>query len=205
MKRDYYDVLGVPRDADIQQIKKAYRKLAREHHPDVNEQRPRVRREVQRGHRGLRGPVRRGEAQALRRLWARRPAARRGGRRRLASTVSPASPTSSRTSSAHSAAGLRREPLRAAARPAGPARGDDLAVEVELTLEEAAFGVEKEITFRAQAACEVCEGVGTTDPSSVKTCPECGGQGRCAPSGAPCWASSCRPALCPRCCGHAAR
>ena len=35
MKRDYYEVLGVPRDADLQQIKKAYRKLARQHHPDV--------------------------------------------------------------------------------------------------------------------------------------------------------------------------
>ena len=40
MKRDYYEVLGVSRDADIQQIKKAYRKLAREHHPDVNENDP---------------------------------------------------------------------------------------------------------------------------------------------------------------------
>ena len=36
MKRDYYEVLGIPRDADIQQIKKAYRKMARELHPDVN-------------------------------------------------------------------------------------------------------------------------------------------------------------------------
>ncbi len=35
MKRDYYEVLGIPRDADLQQIKKAYRKLARQYHPDV--------------------------------------------------------------------------------------------------------------------------------------------------------------------------
>lgn len=40
MKRDYYDVLGIPRDADTQDIKKAYRKLAREHHPDVNSHDP---------------------------------------------------------------------------------------------------------------------------------------------------------------------
>jgi len=53
-----------------------------------------------------------------------------------------------------------------------------MAVEVELTLEEAAFGVEKEITFKAQGTCETCEGVGTTDPASIKSCPDCGGQGR---------------------------
>ena len=47
-----------------------------------------------------------------------------------------------------------------------------------MTLEEAAFGVEKEITFRANGTCSACEGAGTTDPSSVKTCPECNGLGQ---------------------------
>lgn len=52
-----------------------------------------------------------------------------------------------------------------------------MAVEIELTLEEAAFGVEQEITFTAQGVCASCEGMGTTDPSSIETCSECGGKG----------------------------
>ena len=64
------------------------------------------------------------------------------------------------------------------AQPAGPAPGEDVAVDVELTLEEAAFGVEKEVSFRAHGACSACEGAGTTDPASVKSCPDCGGTGQ---------------------------
>ena len=49
---------------------------------------------------------------------------------------------------------------------------------MEITLEEAAFGVEKEIAFEAYGTCQACEGVGTTDPSSIKTCTDCGGVGQ---------------------------
>ena len=58
MKRDCYEVLGVGRDADEAEVKKAFRKLARELHPDVNNHDPRGRGEVQGGRRGLRDPVR---------------------------------------------------------------------------------------------------------------------------------------------------
>lgn len=52
-----------------------------------------------------------------------------------------------------------------------------MAVDLELTLEEAAFGVENEVAFRAHGTCSACEGGGTTDPTSVKSCPDCGGSG----------------------------
>lgn len=180
MKRDYYEVLGVPRDADIQQIKKAYRKLAREHHPDVNQCDPECEERFKEateayevlcdtnkrrlydayGHDGLRGRGAGGAggfgfddfpgfSDLFESLFGSFGGGAFGGAGPFGST-----------------------------RPSGPVRGDDLAVEVHLTLEEAAFGVEKEITFSAQGTCPTCEGAGTTDPSSVESCGECGGLGQ---------------------------
>jgi len=176
MKRDYYEVLGVSRDADLQQIKRAYRKLARELHPDVNCNDPECEEKFKEateayevlsdqqkrsvydayGHEGLRGGAGGfgfdgfpGFGDLFENLFAGFGGGGFGG-----------------------AGPFGRS------QPAGPTRGEDLAVEIELTLEEAAFGVEKEIAFQAQGVCPTCEGVGTTDPASVKSCPDCGGQGR---------------------------
>ena len=77
MPRDYYEVLGVSRDADDAEIKKAFRRLARELHPDVNSHDPAGRGEVQGGRRGLRGAVRRRPPRDLRPLRPRGPAQRR--------------------------------------------------------------------------------------------------------------------------------
>lgn len=180
MKRDYYEVLGVPRDADLPQIKKAYRKLARQLHPDVNCEDPECEEKFKEateayeilcdqqkrtiydtyGHDGLRrggagGPGGAGGFEGF------------GGFGDLFENL---------FGGAFAGGGFGSPFGRS--QPSGPARGDDLAIEVELTLEEAAFGVEKEITFEAYGACHTCEGVGTTDPSSVKTCPDCGGAGQ---------------------------
>jgi molecular chaperone DnaJ len=175
MKRDYYEVLGVERDADLQRIKRAYRKLAREHHPDVNQCDPECEEKFKEateayevlsdaekrrlynayGHEGLRG----------------RGAGGAGG---FGFDDFPGFSDLFESLFGSFGGG---GPF-AGSQSGGPARGDDLAVEVYLTLEEAAFGVEKEITFTAQATCPTCEGVGTTDPSSVETCSQCRGLGR---------------------------
>jgi molecular chaperone DnaJ len=179
MKRDYYDVLGVQRDADLQQIKKAYRKLAREHHPDVNQHDPECEEKFKEateayevlcdpdkrrlydayGHDGLRGGP--------------------GGAGGYGFDGFPGfSDLFENLFGSFGGGPFGGGGPFAAAQPTGPARGDDLAIEVELTLEEAAFGVEKELSFRAQATCPSCEGAGTTEPSSVETCSECHGAGR---------------------------
>ena len=171
MKRDYYEVLGVPRDAELQQIKKAYRKLARQYHPDVSHDEPDGEekfKEATEAYEVLCDSAKRGLYDQYGHEGMRRGAG--------------------------SAAGFDGYPgfgdlfenlfggafggFGGGAQQRGPARGDDLAIEVELALEEAAFGVEKELTFTAQAACSECEGAGTTEPSSVKTCAECGGTGQ---------------------------
>lgn len=183
MKRDYYEVLGVPRNADIQQIKKAYRKLAREHHPDVNSHDPNCEekfKEATEAYEILCDDQKRQLYDAYGHDGLKRGAGGAGG--------------------GYGGGGYGGgfegfgdfgdifENLFGGAfgsafgggggRPAGPAPGDDLAVQVELTLEEAAFGVEKEISFNAYGTCDTCEGVGSDDPSSVMTCPECNGSGK---------------------------
>ena len=182
MKRDYYEVLGVPRDADMQQIKKAYRKLAREHHPDVNDHDPECEekfKEATEAYEVLGDDEKRNLYDAYGHDGMRRGAGPGAGPEGFAGFGD----IFENIFGSFGGGGFGGGAFGGfgggfGSRPAGPARGDDLAVEIELTLEEAAFGVEKEITFRAQTVCDACEGMGTTDPSSVKTCPQCQGAGR---------------------------
>jgi len=172
MKRDYYDVLGIPHDADTQQIKKAYRRLAREHHPDVNTTDPQCEekfKEATEAYEVLCDSEKRAAYDAYGHDGLRRQAGPGGG-----FGFEGFQGFSDIFENLFSSFG--GSPF-GGGRPSGPQRGDDIAVAIELTLEEAAFGTEKEITFKAQAACDECGGAGTTDLSSVKRCSECGGSG----------------------------
>jgi molecular chaperone DnaJ len=183
MKRDYYEVLGVPRDADTQQIKKAYRKLAREHHPDVNDHDPECEekfKEATEAYEVLCDGEKRTVYDAYGHDGLRRGGAQGAGYEGFGGfgDIFESIFSSFGTGGFGGGGPFGGFGGGFGGRPAGPARGDDLAIEVELTLEEAASGVEKEIGFRAQSVCDACEGRGTTDPSSIKTCPRCQGGGR---------------------------
>lgn len=60
----------------------------------------------------------------------------------------------------------------------GQSRGRDIQVDVELDFKEAAFGIEKELSLRKQSTCDVCSGSGAEPGSKLETCPTCNGQGR---------------------------
>ncbi|MCE5254290.1 MAG: molecular chaperone DnaJ [Actinomycetia bacterium] len=178
MKRDYYEVLGVSRDADLQQIKRAYRRLARELHPDANSADPDCEekfKEATEAYEVLSDPEKRGVYDTYGHDGLRRGAGGAGG---FGFDGFPGFGDLFENLFGSFGGGFTRTGPFGRTQTAGPARGEDLALDVELTLEEAAFGVEKEITFTAQGVCPVCEGVGTTEPASVKTCPECSGLGR---------------------------
>ena len=198
MKRDYYEVLGVPRDADLPQIKKAYRKLARELHPDVNCSDPQCEdkfKEATEAYEVLSDQEKRDLYDTYGHEGMRRGAGGAGG------TGFDGFPGftdlfENLFGGAFGGGAFGR------GQPAGPARGEDLAVEVELTLEEAAFGVEKEIAFKAYGACQTCEGLGTTDPSSVKICSECSGLGRVRTVRRTMLGQFVQATVCPRCAGQ---
>lgn len=86
-KRDYYEVLGVKKDASDDEIKSAYRKLAKQYHPDLHPDDAQARGEIQRGKRGVRDSIRQPETSSVRPVracWGRRASEARAGRMRAA-------------------------------------------------------------------------------------------------------------------------
>lgn len=171
--RDHYATLGVPRDADRDSIKKAFRALAATYHPDVSvepdaDQRFR---EIVEAYEVLSSA----EARA------------RYDRRGFARSASP--PRRSRREPAP----REPDPLDDLFDLVGPApapgeRGGDLVIGVELTPREARRGTMRGIRFTARASCETCAGAGAPAGSRWRTCTGCTGSGRVrepgqAPSG----------------------
>jgi len=166
MATDYYEMLGVDRDASDEELRRAYRRLARNLHPDANGGDPAAEarfKEVTLAYETLRDPERR------RRYDLFGPENGRGvpgggdifggGLGDIFGAFFGGSPFGS-------------------TRPAGPRRGDDLEVALELRFEEAVFGVERELSLRGAVACETCAGSGSQPGTMPTTCGECGGAGQ---------------------------
>ena len=149
-ERDYYEVLGVERTATDAEIKRAFRKLAQQWHPDVNTDPAAQERfkEINEAYQVLSDPQRRQRYDMFGRAGRRR----RGGRAAPGSRASAASATSSMRSSAGPAAG--------SARRGRPQPGADLRYDLRITFEEAVNGTEKEIEFPVLHRCETCDGDG---------------------------------------------
>src|SRR5215218_10553082 len=166
--RDPYEVLGVPRDADETQIKKAFRRLARELHPDVNRHDPDAEEKFKEA----------AEAYEILNDAERRALYDRYGHDGLRSGgYAPNFEGFGSISDLFDAffggfgGGM-------GGRAAGPAQGRDIAVGAEITLAEAATGTSVELSFEAVDACEVCHGNGAKTGTPIVTCERCGGRGR---------------------------
>jgi len=164
--RDFYDILGVARDADDAAIKRAFRRLARENHPDVNP----------------------GDAGAEERFKAiaeayevlsdpqRRQAYDRFGRDGL-NGMGGGDPMAGFGSFQDLFSSLFNGDIFGGG---GPSRqpGDDHLVGVEISFVESAHGVERTITANLVTLCDTCEATGAAPGSTVSTCEMCGGQGQ---------------------------
>jgi molecular chaperone DnaJ len=165
--RDPYEVLGVARDADETQIKKAFRKLARELHPDVNRHDPDAEEKFKEA----------AEAYEILSDSERRATYDRYGHDGLSSGgFSPNFEGFGSISDLFDAffGGFGGGGMGG---PAGPAQGRDIAVHADISLAEAATGTSVELSFEAIETCEVCHGNGAKPGTPIVTCERCGGAG----------------------------
>lgn len=172
--RDYYEILGVSRDADADAIKKAYRRRAMENHPDRNpgdaEAEARFK-EAAEAYEVLSDPQKRARYDRFGREGV-------GGAGRQSAPFNDISDIFAAFSDIFGqdprfggfGGGTRRR--RGQGRP-----GSDLRVRLELTLEEIAEGVERQLMLRKYIPCEVCDGSGAEGDAGYQTCPTCQGQG----------------------------
>src|SRR6476469_3490785 len=167
--RDPYEVLGVPRDADETTIKKAFRKLARELHPDVNRHDPDAEEKFKEA------------AEAYEILNdAERPATydRYGHDGLRSGGFSPNFEGFGSISDLFDAffGGGGGGGFGGGGR-GGPMQGGDVAVSTSITLAQAAEGIEVELNFEAVDLCQVCNGNGAKPGTPIVTCERCGGAG----------------------------
>ncbi len=172
-KRDYYEVLGVTKDATDADIKRAYRKLAAQYHPDVNHEPDAEQRfkEINEANEILSDPEKRARYDQF-------------GFAGVDPNFNPNAAGGNPFGDFGGFSGFSdifgdlfgggRSTRRGAN---SPMRGEDIGAQIELDFEEAAFGTEKEISAQRICDCDECKGTGAAPGTKAETCPRCKGSG----------------------------
>ncbi|MCB1132230.1 MAG: molecular chaperone DnaJ [Verrucomicrobiae bacterium] len=176
-KRDYYEVLGVSRDASPEEIKKSYRKLAVKFHPDKNPGDHTAEekfKELGEAYEALSDPDKRAAYDRYGHAAFSGGMGGGGGRGGFGGFHDPMDIFSQIFGGGFEdffgGGGGRRK-------GSGKQRGSDLRYDLEISLEEAATGVEKELEIERYVPCDTCEARGTKGSGGVKVCSTCGGRG----------------------------
>lgn len=169
-KRDYYEVLGINKSAADDEVKKAFRKLARKYHPDVNRDNPKDAeekfKEINEAYEVLSSPDRRAQYdQCGHTAFEGNQGAGAGG-------FGGSGGFSDIFEMFFGGDGF------GGGRHNGPEKGVDLRFDLELSFEQAAFGVEKEIEVPRTEECDECRGSGAAPGTHPETCPQCRGTGQ---------------------------
>lgn len=171
-KRDYYEVLGVSKESSADEIKKAYRKLAKQYHPDMNPGDKEAEahfKEVNEAYDVLSDPDKKSKYDTY--GHAAFDPSMGGGGAGFGGFGDFGFDISDIFSSFFGGGS-------SSARRNGPVRGDDVNVRVSLSFEEAVFGCKKEISFYKVQKCSSCSGSGAEKGTSPKTCTTCNGTGQ---------------------------
>ena len=186
--RDYYEILGIPRDASTDDIKSAFRKLARQYHPDVSKEADAEEKfkEINEAYGVLSDPDKRARYDQF-------------GRAGLGDVGGmPDFATMDFSDIFEQFFGINM----GGGRSRRPRRGRDLQVQVTLTFEEAVFGVEKEIEVTRNEVCGTCRGSGAEPGTSPQRCGTCGGRGEVRQVRQTIFGSMMQSGPCPTCGGR---
>ena len=195
-KKDFYETLGVPKGASEDEIKKAYRKMARKHHPDLNKETQDAAaekmKEVNEAYEILSDSSKRQQYDQF--GHAAFDPSQGGGQGGFGGGFSGGGFGGFEDIFDMFGGGRRRQPN-------GPVVGDELRYDVELTFEEAAFGTTKKINLPRMENCDTCHGSGAAAGTHPETCPNCQGSGQVQqPVNTP-FGRMMNVASCPRCSG----
>ena len=188
-EKDYYKILGVSETATAKEITKAYRKLAREFHPDANPDNPSAEdrfKEVSAAYDVVGDDAKRPEYDEARRMG---PVGAGGfgdapggfgfggagggqGGQNFSSTD-----LNDLLGGLFNRGGRRGGATAGPSRGPGPQRGDDLETELHLTFSDAAKGVETSVNLTSEVGCSTCHGTGAKPGTAPVTCPQCSGRG----------------------------
>ncbi len=172
-KRDYYEILGVAKSSSVEEIKKAYRKLALQYHPDRNPGNADAEeqfKEAAEAYEVLSDPTKRQRYDQF----------GHDGLRRGADFHDFGNMNDIFSAFGDVFGGSFFEEMFGGARSrgrSGPAQGSDLKIRLKLTLEEIATGAEKKLKIRKWKACPDCQGSGAKGGGATMTCPVCKGSG----------------------------
>lgn len=199
MAGDYYEILGVSRNADKDELKRAYRRLARKYHPDVNKEPGAEERfkEINKAYEVLSEPEMRARYDRFGEAGVSGAAAGAGGFSDFGfgDMGGMADIFESFFGGGFGTATTGRR------RRTGPTRGDDLRLDLKLDFREAIFGGEKEIRISHLETCDTCNGSGAKPGTRPKSCDTCGGSGQVRRATRTPFGSFAQVTVCPTCNG----